>query len=46
MAGADLLKGKVVGDALERWAGVGIVANTDGIESCVPLKDVGFDYER
>lgn len=46
VARADLLKGIVVGEALERWAGVRIVVNTDGKESRVPLKDVDFGYER
>lgn len=46
MAGVELLKGKIVRGGLERWAGVGVVANTDGIGSCVPLKGVGFGHER
>lgn len=46
VAGAEFLKGKIVGGGLERWVGVGIVANTDGIGSCEPLKDLGFDYKR
>lgn len=46
MAGVELLRGNIVRGDLERWAGVGVVANTDGIGSCVPLKGVGFGHER
>lgn len=45
MAGVELLKGKIVRGGLERWVGVGVVAATDGIGSCVPLKGVGFGHE-
>lgn len=46
VVGVEFLKGKIVGGGLERWVGVGIVVNTDGIGFCELLKDFGFDYKR
>lgn len=37
---------KIFGGGLTEGAGVGVIANPEGIGSCVPLKDSGFDYKR